>query len=92
MKTAKEYIERMQSDEDFVAQIKEKVRPAKDAGAEDMFAVTSAAAKELGYEISAEQLKEIVASASEDISDEELGKIAGGWKMPCLSNLLTILC
>ena len=93
MKTAKEYIERMQSDKEFAAQVKEKVKAAKDAGAEDLFAVTSAAAKELGYEISAEQLKEIVASSSEDISEEELSMVAGGsipW--PRFSNLFTILC
>ena len=77
MKTAKEYIERMQSDKDFAAQIAEKVKAAKDAGAEDLFAAASAAAKELGYEISPEQIKEIGAQ-SEDISEEELGKVAGG--------------
>lgn len=77
MKTAKEYIERLQSDKDFAAQVKEKLKAAKDAGAEDMFAAVSAAAKELGYEISPEQLKEL-ASQSEDVSEEELGKVAGG--------------
>ena len=77
MKTAKEYIERMQSDKDFAAQIAEKVKAAKDTGAEDLFAAVSAAAKDLGYEISPEQVKEISAQ-SEDISEEELGKVAGG--------------
>ena len=77
MKTAKEYIERMQSDKDFATLMREKINAAKDAGAEDMFAAVSAAAKEQGYEISPEQLKEI-ANQSEDVSEEELGKVAGG--------------
>ena len=77
MKTAKEYIERVQSDKDFVAQMMEKVKAAKDAGAEDLFAAISAAAKELGYEVSPEQVKEI-SDQSEDVSEEELGKVAGG--------------
>ena len=67
----------MQSDKDFAAQTAEKVKAAKDAGAEDLFAAASAAAKELGYEISPEQIKDISAQ-SEDISEEELGKVAGG--------------
>ena len=93
MKTAKEFIEKMQSDKDFTAQVKEKVKAAKDAGAEDTFAAINTVSKELSYEISPEQIKEIVASASEDISDEELGKVAGGgipW--PRFSNLFTTLC
>ena len=51
MKTAKEYIERMQSDKDFAAQMQEKVKAAKDAGVEDLFSAISTGAKELGYEI-----------------------------------------
>ena len=77
MKTAKEYIERMQNDKDFVAQMGEKIRAAQEAGEKDVFTAVSAAAKELGYDISPEQVKEI-SEQSEDISEEELGKVAGG--------------
>ena len=90
MKTAKEYIERLESDKDFAAQVKEKLKAAKDAGAEDMFAAVSAAAKELGYEISPEQIKEISAQ-SEDISEEELGKVAGGTSPIILTIIETII-
>ena len=83
MKTAKEYIERMQSDKDFAAQMQEKVKAAKDAGVEDLFSAISTGAKELGYEISPEQLKEIQ-NQSEDVSEEELGKLAGGSSCPFL--------
>ena len=68
MKTAKEFIERMQSDEAFAAQMREKVAAAKEAGAEDLFAAVSAAAAELGYEISAEQIKALNAAQSEDVA------------------------
>ena len=37
MKTAKEYIEKMQNDKDFVAQMSEKVKDAQEAGAKDVF-------------------------------------------------------
>lgn len=77
MKTAKEYIERMQADKEFGEQMKQKILAAKQAGAEDLFAAASAAAKELGYDISPEQIREF-SDQGEDISDEELGKLAGG--------------
>ena len=67
MKTAKEYVERMHSDKEFAAQLREK----------DIFVAISKAVKELGYEVSPEQVMEINKSG-EDISEEELGKIAGG--------------
>ena len=77
MKTAKEYIERMRSDKDFAAQMNEKTRALLDAGEKDAFAAVSRAAKELGYELSPEQVREINLE-NEDISEEELGKLAGG--------------
>ena len=77
MKTAKEYIEKMQSDKEFAAQMSEKAKALLAAGEKDVFAAVSKAAKELGYEISPEQVMEINKSG-EDISEEELGKIAGG--------------
>ena len=88
MKTAKEFIERMQSDEAFAAQMREKVAAAKEAGAEDLFAAVSAAAKEEGYEISPEQLKEIIQAQMEDVSEEELGKVAGGTSCPVIASIL----
>ena len=77
MKTAKEYIERMQSDKEFAAQMSEKAKALLTAGEKDVFAAVSKAAKELGYELSPEQVREIN-KRNEDISEEELGKLAGG--------------
>ena len=76
MKTAKEYIEKMQSDKEFAAQMSEKAKALLAAGEKDVFAAVSKAAKELGYELSPEQVREIN-KRNEDISEEELGKLAG---------------
>lgn len=46
------------------------------------------AAAEMGYEVSKEELDEIVDAESEDISEEELGKIAGGTS--CLTAVTVI--
>ena len=72
MKTAKEYVERMRGDKAFAAQMNEKVKALLDAGEKDAFAAVSKAAKELGYEISPEQVREIN-KPNEDVSEEELG-------------------
>ena len=86
MKTAKEYIERMRSDKDFAAQMSEKVKALQTAGEKDPFAAVSKAAKELGYDISPEQVKEIN-KLNEDVSEEELGKLAGGTS--CVTVVIT---
>ena len=67
MKTAREFIERMRADGAFVDQMREKF----------VCAAASKAAKELGYDVSPEQVREITRQ-NEDVTEEELGKIAGG--------------
>lgn len=89
MKTAKEYIERMRSDKDFAAQMSEKAKALLAAGEKDAFAAVSKAAKELGYEISPEQVREIN-KPNEDVSEEELGKLAGGTSCIALTVVVSV--
>ncbi len=77
MKTAREFIERMRADGAFVDQMREKFKAATEAGEKDVCAAASKAAKELGYDVSPEQVREIT-QQNEEITPEELGKIAGG--------------
>ncbi len=90
MKTAKDYIERMRSDKEFVAQMREKIKAAQDAGEKDSFAAVSRAARELGYDVSPEQVREI-SRLNEDVSEEELGKIAGGTSCTALISWVSIV-
>ena len=89
MKTAKEYIERMRSDKDFAAQMSKKVKALLDAGEKEPFVAISKAAKELGYEISPEQVREIN-KPNEDVSEEELGKLAGGTSCIALTVVVSV--
>ena len=73
MKTAKEFMDKLQSDEAFATQLREKVKDA-----EDKLSAICDFAKEQGYDINPDQLKEIIQAQSEDLSEEELGKLAGG--------------
>ena len=78
MKTAKEFIERLQSDEAFAKAVSDGIQAKKDAGAKGYIEALLPVAAELGYEITAEQVEALRAKQSETISEEELGKAAGG--------------
>ena len=78
MKTAKEFIEKLQNDEAFAKQVNEGIEAKKAAGAQDYSEALIPVAAELGYEITEEQVEEMMAKQSEVISEEELGKTAGG--------------
>ena len=78
MKTSKEFIKRLKSDEAFAKEVNEKIQAKKDAGAKDYTEALLTVASELGYEITAEQVEALRAKQSEAISEEELGKAAGG--------------
>ena len=78
MKTAKEFIERLQSDEAFAKAVSDGIQAKKDAGARDYTEALLPVAAELGYEITAEQVEALCERQSEVISEEELGKAAGG--------------
>ena len=78
MKTAKEFIERLQNDEAFAKQVNDGILAKKAAGAQDYAEALIPVAAELGYEITVEQVEALNASVNESISEEELGKAAGG--------------
>ena len=78
MKTAKEFIEKLQSDEAFAKQVNDGIQKKKDAGAQDYAEALIPVAAELGYEITQEQVEAFNAKRSEAIGEEELGKAAGG--------------
>ena len=78
MKTAKEFIEKISSDEAFAKAVNEAIQAKKNAGAKDYTEALLPVAASLGYEITAEQVEEFLARQSEVISEEELGKAAGG--------------
>ena len=78
MKTAKEFIKKLQNDEAFAKQVNDGIQAKKAAGAKDYTEALIPVAAELGYEITKEQVEAFNASVNESISEEELGKAAGG--------------
>ena len=85
MKSSKEFIERLQSDEEFAKEVSLAVKEKHEAG-EDHKAIIGIAA-DRGYELTAEEVDEMYDNASE-LSEEELQKVAGGTSPGCI--MLTI--
>ena len=77
MKTSKELIERLQADEAFAKEVEAAVKAKIEAGAKDRFDAFVSAAADFGYEVPREEL-EAIAANSEQLSEEELGKLSGG--------------
>ena len=78
MKNTKDFFERLQSDEAFAKEIAEKVKEKTDAGEQDYKKVWIPIAAEYDYELSDKELDSMYEKAAGELSDEELGKIAGG--------------
>ena len=78
MKSSKEFFERLQTDEAFAKEVNEAIIEKRNAGAKNYFETFIPVAKERGYEISEEELTEIYESQASELSEEELGKVAGG--------------
>ena len=78
MKTSKEFFERLQSDEEFAKEVAEKAKEKVDAGETDYKAIWIPIAAEYDYEIKGEELDELYSKATVALSEEDLGKVAGG--------------
>ena len=78
MKTAKELFERLKTDEAFAKEFAEALKTKREAGAKSYYETYIPAAAERGYELSKEELDEIINAQETELSPEELGKVAGG--------------
>ena len=78
MKTAKELFERLKTDEAFAKEFSEALTAKREAGAKSYYETIIPAAEERGYELSKEELDEILNAQDTELSAEELGKVAGG--------------
>lgn len=78
MKTAKEFFDRMSNDESFATEVTAAVQARREAGAANYYETIIPVAKEHGYEISEEELDSILQPSQEELSEDELGKVAGG--------------
>ena len=91
MKTAKEFFENLATDEAFARDVEEAIDAKRKAGASNYYDTIIPVAAERGYEISKEELDAINNDQMAELSEDELGKVAGGTS--CLTALtVTLFC
>ncbi len=78
MKTFKEFIEDLSKDETFAKEINEAVQAKRESGATSYQEAVVPVAAEYGYEFSQDELEEFYESQTAEMSEEELGRVAGG--------------
>ena len=78
MNTAKEFFDRLKSDEAFAKEVGESILAKQKAGAADIYETIIPVAEDKGCQVTKEDLDKIVEEAPEELSEEELGKVAGG--------------
>ncbi len=83
MKTSKEFFEKVKTDEAFAKELGGKINEKVKAGEKDLAVITQVAA-EYGYTVTEDELQELVEEKSAELSEEELGKVAGGTTPVCL--------
>ena len=84
MKSSKEFFDRLRSDEEFAKEAGTKAKEKIDAGEDDYKSIWMPIAAEYGYELNEEELEEMFNEMTKDMSDEELGKAAGGTSLASL--------
>ncbi len=84
MKTAKEFFEKVKTDEAFAKELGGKINEKVKAGEKDLAVITQVAA-EYGYTVTEDEIQELAEEKSAELSEEELGKVAGGTTPVCVT-------
>lgn len=88
MATTKDLFERLGKEPEFAEKFTECIEAKRKEGASNYYETIIPAAAEFGYDVKPEELDAIQKAQYETISEEELGKVAGGTS--CLTILATI--
>ena len=88
MKTFKELVEALTNDEEFAQELHKSISDKCQADGLSQDDALIAAAKEAGYEITEEQLAEYRKDQSDVLTEEELGKVSGGFTLILLTTCI----
>lgn len=76
--TANEFFSRLKTDEAFAKEVREKVVAKHAEGTDNVYDTLIPVAAEYGCDLTNDDIDTMIESASEEISEEDLGKVAGG--------------
>ena len=88
MKSSKELFEKLSSDKDFYDEFNAALIAKREAGAETYYETLIPTAHDYGYEVTKEEVDAILEKYSDELSEEELGKVSGGTS--CVTGFLAI--
>lgn len=88
--TANEFFNRLQTDAPFASEIREKAAARHAEGTDNIYDSLIHVAAEYGYELTNDDIDKKIESASEEISEEDLGKVAGGTMCVVISLAMTL--
>jgi len=91
VKTFKDFLDRVTSDEAFADEINTAAAEKREEAAKKVNEILIAVAKERGYEITEQELKEYMSSQVTELSEEEMGKVAGGTVIPVVTATIAIV-
>lgn len=91
MKSAGEFFDRLRNDEAFAKEVSEELKARREGGAGSYYDTFIPTAEKFGYLITKEDIDEMVKSSSEELSEEELGKVAGGASCLAIVTILTVI-
>ena len=78
MKTSQEFFDRIGSDREFAETVAKALQAKREAGAGNFYETYIPVAEENGYSLTREDLDDPLRASAGELSEEELGKIAGG--------------
>lgn len=78
MQDAKTFFDRLKSDEAFAEEFSKKVSATGNTDPKDVHEAVIATAAEYGYEVTQADIDDFVGQYGEELSEDELGKVAGG--------------
>lgn len=90
MKTAKEFFDRLRDDEAFAKDVAEAVQAKRDAGAKSYYETFIPVAESKGYSVSEKDLDAVFEERANDLTEDELGKVAGGTSCGVISSVILI--
>ncbi len=87
MKTAKEFMQDLKDDETLMTAFRNHVKDRQETGETDYKAIIISFADEKGYAVTEEELDDLYEANAAELSEEELGKVAGGTNMTAITEI-----
>ncbi len=91
MKSSNDFFQRLKTDEAFAKDVADAIQKRREEGATNYYETFIPVAEERGYEITKEELDALYEAQTAEMSEEELGKVAGGASCFVVVTFITVI-